>query len=529
MDRFQRDLKEKHFLYTFELVPGRSIRTKEFQTILSFIEKAPEVSFFSAFSITDNAGGHPALSPVALGRYIKTLGLSAIIHITCKDKNRNQLESELLALDREALHNLLVLSGDYPFYGYNGQVKPVFDLDSVLLLRLISEMEAGIEIPKGAPGGGVRLPPIPFFKGCAVSPFKLNLYELWWQYLKLYRKLKAGAKFIIVQVGFSPFSLRQLKKILAEGFTKFFAERLEDQGLHRPEEDELFRKIPVIPSILFLHPGMLKAILRAKIPGILLGQKVWERLNKASKPEEEALEICAKLCAIYQHLGFKGVHLCGFPPNWSLLQKFLERAEFYMEKIKTIGIEEILSEFDHQIIYEHEGRLYQKSLADLENPWPLKKPSLAYLGNQLFHYLFFTKESPFYPFFKKLSQWIITKKRCLALVTRLEYFVKRWLFHCEECGDCTLWNFNYLCPQSQCAKYLLNGACGGSFNGYCEVYPYQKECLYVRVLKRGKVRQTIRNFLASTPEYLPPRDWSLYHTSSWVNFYLQKGHFKDEN
>jgi hypothetical protein len=93
MDRFQRDLKEKDFIFTFELVPGRSIRTQQFSAILKFIEKAPEYEYFSAFSITDNAGGHPALSPVALGRVIKSLGAFSHNSSHLQRQNRNQLEA----------------------------------------------------------------------------------------------------------------------------------------------------------------------------------------------------------------------------------------------------------------------------------------------------------------------------------------------------------------------------------------------------------------------------------------------------
>jgi methylenetetrahydrofolate reductase (NADPH) len=195
-------------------------------------------------------------------------------------QNRNQLESELLALDRENLHNLLVLTGDYPFYGYLGRAKPVFDLDSVLLLRLITEMEKGVEIPKGAPGGGNRLPPIPFFKGCAVSPFKLTIEELWWQYLKLYRKLKAGARFIITQVGFSPFTLYQLKLILNDGLTKYFSERLNDKSLHKPEEDSQFKKVPILPSILYLQEPLIKALLRGRFRVSSMGGEFGKGLKK---------------------------------------------------------------------------------------------------------------------------------------------------------------------------------------------------------------------------------------------------------
>jgi len=530
MDRFQRDIKEKDFIFTCELVPGRSVRTKQFSTVLEFIEKAPSYDLFSAFTITDNPGGHPALSPVALGRTIESLGISAIIHLTCKDKNRNQLESELLALDSEALHNLLVITGDYPFYGYLGRAKPVFDLDSVLLLHLITEMEKGIKIHKGAPGVSTRLPPIPFFKGCAVSPFKLSLSELLWQYAKLYRKLEAGANFIITQVGFSLLNLYQLKLILSHGLTRFFAERLEDEGLYHPDEDERFRQIPIIPSILFLHEPLIKALLKIRVPGVLLGKKVWQRVKNAENPEDLAIDLCAKLAAIYQKMGFKGVHLCGFPNNWDILLRFFERYSYYASSYSAQKeiTDELFSEFDETVVYEDNGKLVEKSLANIDKPLPEASFSIFYLFNELIHYLFFSKSSPLYPTLFKIFNFCSKKRRLRNLMANIEYIIKRPLFYCQECGDCTLWDFNYFCPQSQCAKGLLNGICGGSFDRYCEVYPYRKRCLYVKALRRGSVRKTLKRFLTQPSSYLPPRDWTLYRTSSWLNFYLKKGHFKYE-
>lgn len=69
--------------------------------------------------------GRPALSASFLGAEILALGIEPLVHFTCKDKNRNQIESELYALDRAGVQNLLVMSGDYPTGGFKGQAKPV--------------------------------------------------------------------------------------------------------------------------------------------------------------------------------------------------------------------------------------------------------------------------------------------------------------------------------------------------------------------------------------------------------------------
>src|SRR3990172_9093095 len=201
--RFKESLLEKkEFIYTLELVPGRGSRGKTQDEIIRVAEKAAKSRLIHALTITDNPGGHPALSPDVIGLEISRFGIDPIIHFTCKDKNRNQIESILYSLDRIGISNLLVMTGDFPLYGFEGKAKPVFDLDSTQLLRLIHQMNQGLDIDGKAPGGGVRLPPTHFVKGCTVSPFKKYESEVMAQYYKLHRKVASGADFAITQVGF---------------------------------------------------------------------------------------------------------------------------------------------------------------------------------------------------------------------------------------------------------------------------------------------------------------------------------------
>ncbi|MFN3505251.1 MAG: methylenetetrahydrofolate reductase C-terminal domain-containing protein [Caldimicrobium sp.] len=519
-------LKKEGFIFTFELVPGRSVRTREYQEILRFLQESTKERLFQVFSITDNAGGHPALSPIPLGKTIKDLGLEAIIHFSCKDKNRNQIESELLALDREGLHNLLVLTGDYPFYGYMGKAKPVFDLDSVLLLKLITDMERGIELPKGAPGGGKVLPGIPFFKGAVVNPFKLTYEELFWQYFKLYLKLKAGAYFIISQVGFYPKPWKELKIILDRGFKQFLSQILEEP-LPAIEKEESFKDIPILGSILYLSPGLINLIKKGKIPGILLTEGIIKAFEKSSNFERKNLEILAKFVSILKTLGYKGVHLCGFPLNYSKINHFLEL--FY--KYENKG-EDFMEEFENIAVLElNRGKLKKAFPSFLSKAYGFKKTfSLSYFANHLIHSLFFNTSSRFYPLFKKVISKIDESPFLKKYFTMFEYVIKKILFSCQECGDCTLFEFNYYCPQSGCAKYLLNGPCGGSVAGYCEVYPYLKECHFVKALKSPSTKKNIKKFLhLFRSGHLPPRDWELYKSSSWINFYLKRDHHKYED
>lgn len=158
-------LEKKEFVYTLELVPGRGSRGKTQDEILRLAEQVARTRLVHALSVTDNPGGHPALSPDVIGLEISRLGIDPIIHFTCKDKNRNQIESILYSLDRVGISNLLLMTGDFPLYGFEGEAKPVYDLDSVQLLRFINKMNEGLEIDGKAPGGGVRLPATHFFQG----------------------------------------------------------------------------------------------------------------------------------------------------------------------------------------------------------------------------------------------------------------------------------------------------------------------------------------------------------------------------
>src|SRR4030065_1133336 len=114
-------LKKKEFIYTLELVPGRGSRGKTQDEIIRVAEKAAKSRLIHALTITDNPGGHPALSPDVIGLEISRFGIDPIIHFTCKDKKRNQIESILYSLDRIGISDLLVMTGDYPLYGFEGK------------------------------------------------------------------------------------------------------------------------------------------------------------------------------------------------------------------------------------------------------------------------------------------------------------------------------------------------------------------------------------------------------------------------
>ena len=145
-NRFRQSLLDpKTFSVTWELVPGRGAREEAQQKVLAAAERAARGGRVHALTITDNPGGNPAILAGCLGAEILRLGIEPLVHFTCKDKNRNQIESELYALDRAEVRNLMVMSGDYPATGFQGRPAPVFDLDPIHVFELIVQMNRGLE------------------------------------------------------------------------------------------------------------------------------------------------------------------------------------------------------------------------------------------------------------------------------------------------------------------------------------------------------------------------------------------------
>src|ERR1700712_4229970 len=125
-------------------------------------------------SITDNAGGNPQLAPTALGKPILYAGKEVVIHLTCKDLNRNALESEAWLLHSEGFNNILAMTGDYPIAGSGGSAKPVFDIDSVGLISMLHQMNQGFDPHEMRSGRPVqRLEKTNFCVGAVTTNYKL--------------------------------------------------------------------------------------------------------------------------------------------------------------------------------------------------------------------------------------------------------------------------------------------------------------------------------------------------------------------
>ena len=187
----ERVLAEGHFAVTGELGPPKSMNTDLVRKKIGMMK-----NFVEAANITDNRTGIVRLSSISAGILMEQEGLEAVIQMTCRDRNRLAIQSDLMGANVHGIKNVLCLSGDHQSFGNHPGAKNVHDVDSMQLVRMVQEMrdlnkfQGGDEIK----GGGPRL-----FIGTAASPFSSPIAM---RPLRLAKKVASGADFAQSQMVF---------------------------------------------------------------------------------------------------------------------------------------------------------------------------------------------------------------------------------------------------------------------------------------------------------------------------------------
>ena len=184
--------QDGEFVITAEVGPPKGIH------IDGMVEEAKKyLSGVHAVNVTDNQSSVMRLGSLATCKVLKDAGLNPIFQLTCRDRNRIALQSDLLSAAMLGIDNVLALTGDHTKLGDHPQAKPVFDLDSVSLLHTMSTLEKGVDL------GGNELigEPPRFAKGAVVSPCSDSVDA---QLVKMERKVMAGAEYFQTQAVFEP-------------------------------------------------------------------------------------------------------------------------------------------------------------------------------------------------------------------------------------------------------------------------------------------------------------------------------------
>jgi methylenetetrahydrofolate reductase (NADH) len=490
------------FVVAAELVTSRGLITADSsRRVLEVARELAADPRVGVLSITDNPGGNAMLAPDTLGTDLVSRGQEVIIHLSCKDWNRNALESRGWKLGSEGFDNVLALSGDYPVTGHKGLAAPVFDIDSVGLLSLYSEMNDGLPDERRRE---TRLDRTNFFLGCVVTNHKRREREVMPQYFKLRKKVEAGAGFVINQIGWNT--------------------RKDDELLRWIRREAL--PVSVLANIYLLSGPAARAFHQGKIPGVVVTDELLALAERhAASPDKGRaffVELAAKHVAVARGLGFDGVYLGGHMPA-ATFGDILERAgSFAIDDWRAFAPEIQYPVADEFYFFEPDpgtklssdevngAYLDSKRRRATELRVPVK-----YRFSRRLHTVAFEQDAPLFPagraFYRAIDKTSTVKK----LAHAAEQAAKVPLFACRDCGDCSLPEIAYVCPESQCAKNQRNGPCGGTREGLCEVY--DTECIWSQAYERLKAYGEEESLLDGPVVF---KDNALAHTSAWANAFL---------
>lgn len=240
--------------------------------------------YVDAFNITDNQTAVVRLSSLAGCVLLHQMGLEPIMQMTCRDRNRIALQSDVLGASAIGIQNMLLLTGDHQFFGNHPQAKGVFDIDSIQLIDIVCNMrekcifQNGEKIIAGTPN---------VFIGAAANPFA-NTKEL--SIFKLQKKIHAGAQFIQTQ------SVYNIEK-----FTMWMDE-LRSQGLDK--------KVHIIAGVTPLKSVKMTERMKFFVPGVDVPDTLYKRMKNAVDPRAEGKQIAVELISELKKIpAINGIHI----------------------------------------------------------------------------------------------------------------------------------------------------------------------------------------------------------------------------
>jgi 5,10-methylenetetrahydrofolate reductase len=271
---FREALDSKKFVVTAEIGPIKGIDVQGTMEDAELIKGKVD-----AINVTDLQSSVMRLGSMAVCHLLKDRGIDPIFQLTCRDRNRLALQSDLLSAWVLGIRNVLALTGDHPTLGDHPQAMPVFDLDSVNLLRVISRLNEGFDMQgnqlKGAPD---------FLPGAVVNPGADTEAAFEMQIIKMEEKIEAGARFFQTQ-GIFELNLfeRFMKRI--EGF-----------------------KTPVLGGVILLKSAGMARFMNKNVAGVFVPEPMIKEMEETKDKVKTSIEIAARLIKGLKNL-CQGVHI----------------------------------------------------------------------------------------------------------------------------------------------------------------------------------------------------------------------------
>lgn len=250
-------IKSDKFVITAEICPPKGTDTSTFIKNARLLKDK-----IAAANVTDNQRAVMRLSSLACSVILLKEGIDPVFQMTCRDRNRIALQSDILGAWTLGVKNILALSGDHVSFGDHRDAKPVFDLDSVQLVQAISNLNSGQNMKGTQLNGGTD-----FLIGAVVAPeAKPSEPEM----LKFEKKVSAGARFFQTQAFYD-----------MEKFKRFFeyAKRFD---------------VEILGGILLLKSAKMAHFLNKNVPGVNVPENMINELEQAPDQLEKGIEIAAR-------------------------------------------------------------------------------------------------------------------------------------------------------------------------------------------------------------------------------------------
>lgn len=271
MSNLSEALKSGKFVVTAEIGPPKGVDIEEMLEDAELLRGRVD-----AINVTDQQSSVMRLGSLATCRLLQERGLEPVFQMTCRDRNRIALQSDLLSASVLGIEDVLCLTGDHVSLGDHPNAKPVFDLDSVSLLETATLLQQGRDLVGKELKGSPR-----FFLGAVVTP-GANPIEP--QIIKMEKKVKAGAQFF------------------------------QTQAVYQPEEFERFMqqikhlKVPVLLGIVLLKSAGMARFMNKNVAGVHVPDVLIEEMDDAADKRQKSTEIAARLIKDMKPL-CQGVHI----------------------------------------------------------------------------------------------------------------------------------------------------------------------------------------------------------------------------
>jgi methylenetetrahydrofolate reductase (NADPH) len=275
---FEERLRVGRFVITAEIAPPVSCDPQDLRS-----KAAPLQGLADAVNVTDGAGARAHMSALAAASILKGMGMEPILQITCRDKNRIALQSEIMGAAALGIHNLLLLTGDDPKAGDQPDTKPVFDINSATLIETARRLRDEGTLPTGRKVAGKAA----FLLGAADVPIDP---PAGWQPNSLAGKLKSGAQFAQTQFCMDAAIVRRYIGVL--------------------EQAGITKQLAILIGVNPLRSAKSAQWMKNHLFGTIIADALMARMEKATDPEREGIAICVELIQELATIrGVAGVHI----------------------------------------------------------------------------------------------------------------------------------------------------------------------------------------------------------------------------